>query len=258
MPDEKKITSSDDEYQFPQDEYVASDSDAYESSADHAPADDKAATEAPLTSSSKKWTNRLGKFHLPSMKNKRIIIVIAVVIVLAFIVHVLNSKTETPKPAVTQPTEEITKPVVAQSNENVALNSLGSLNGDSSDTKSKVKDLQSQLAALQSDFSQSQAADQALQKTVTQLADQINALSTQLNTALAKLQAAKTGKKLMVFHLRAVLPDRAWITSNTGETLSVTVGDHIEQYGSVQSIDPSTGVINTSSGRKIQYGTNDY
>ncbi|MCX7121377.1 MAG: hypothetical protein NTZ67_06345 [Gammaproteobacteria bacterium] len=256
MSDEKKVTPADDDYQFPQGEYVASDSEGHASQNDQTP-DEKESTGAPETRQG--LGARLRQFHLPQMKNKRLLIAVGVVIFLIVFVRIINSGSTNPKSPVKQPIAEavLTTPV-EQPTDTAALNSLDSLSADSSDTKSKLKDLQSKVADLQSSFNQAQTSNQTLQTTVTQLANQINELSTQLNSAMAKLQAAKTGKKLMVFHLRAVVPDRAWITSDTGETRSVTVGDHIEQYGAVQTIDAQSGLITTSSGRKIEYGGNDY
>ncbi|MCX7125751.1 MAG: type IV secretion protein IcmG, partial [Gammaproteobacteria bacterium] len=75
---------------------------------------------------------------------------------------------------------------------------------------------------------------------------------------LAEKRPSAKPVKLMVFHLRAVLPDRAWITSTSGETITVTIGDPIQDYGTVQAIDVQHGIIETSSGRKIEYGSNDY
>jgi len=242
MTDEKKNTSPDDEYQFPQDEYSAAGSEHV------APAD--TTTQADTGSAKKSFAQ-----YLPQLRNKRILLVIALVILLIVVFRIVNTeKAPALKPVQTQPVAEEAPP---PSNDNDMLGSLNSLRAHTSRTESQIKDLQGQVADMQSSLNQSQEANQALQKSVADLTSQMQGLSTELNNALEKLKpAAKTPR--IVFHLRAVIPDRAWIIANTGETESVTVGDHIKQYGTVRSIDAQSGLIETSSGRKIGYGTNDY
>lgn len=60
-----------------------------------------------------------------------------------------------------------------------------------------------------------------------------------------------------VYHVKAVIPGRAWLESNFGNTTSVKVGDSLKNYGYIVSINTNTGNVDTSSGRVIKYGPND-
>jgi intracellular multiplication protein IcmG len=61
----------------------------------------------------------------------------------------------------------------------------------------------------------------------------------------------------IVYHLKAVVPGRAWIQSNTGMLTTVKVGDSLSGYGVVKAINATQGWVGTSSGRIIQYGPYD-
>lgn len=252
MTDEKKSTSPDDEYQFPQDEYTSSHEAKSETESSETAGDQTAPAQSrgPMIMA---LLDRLSQF-----KNKRIVIVLLIAVLLIIVFRIVNSVDTTPTlPAISQqPTAPVVQSVAPSNNGNMA-GSLDSLRMHSSETETQLKALQSQLSDLQNNMSQSQAANDALQKSVAVLTQQVQSLSVELNNALAKIKSPVKGPHI-VYHLRAILPDRAWITSNTGETISVTVGDHITQYGKVKSIDPTQGIVMTASGRKIEYGPNDY
>ncbi len=57
------------------------------------------------------------------------------------------------------------------------------------------------------------------------------------------------------FSIRAVIDGRAWIRNDkdAANTLSVSVGDSIPTYGRVTAIHPTEGLIQTTSGRVIQF-----
>lgn len=237
MTDEKKNISPDDEYQFPQDEYAASGAVKPES-------------ELPTDHIVKKsfGAHILEQLRQsPLLKNKRFVIVIIVLIVIIIGVRLFH---HTPVP-ISQPVVEATEPAP---NDNGMLDSLRS---HTSRAESQIRDLRSQLSDLQNSVSQMQSDNQQLQTSVANLTSQMQLMSEELGKLMAKAPPKITGNKI-IFHLRAVIPDRAWITSNTGQSISVTVGDHVTEYGTVQSIDAQHGIVTTSSGRKIEYGPNDY
>lgn len=235
MVDQNKNTTPDDEYQFPQDEYVS--------------AQTKSEAEVNQDAEHAAVTNKTSLGGLPFLKNKRILIVFGVVIVLLILFHFIGQSRVpvAPKPAPAQVVTPAPQPVVVQQ-PNTAF---------TSSTDQKIQSLESQLSVVQNSLSQSQAQNQTLQQSVAELSAQVQVMSEQLQRLLANEKMPKNANKI-VFHLRAVLPDRAWISSNTGQTMSVTIGDRVQGYGIVQSIDVRDGVVKTSSGRKIEYGPNDY
>lgn len=250
MTDDQKKISPDDEYQFPQEEYLSLEKETHEESESAAAEVESGETAAVKSVRGLRWTQLVKSF--PMLQNKRI--VIAIVVVIGFIITLPFFNTgKKPisevkvKPVVEQP------PVVVQSDDR----DLRLLQPHNSHIESQVQNLKAQIANLQSAVDQAKAANDQLSASVSALTGQVKDLMTQLSEALAKMgpTAQKPG---VVYHLRAVLPDRAWIMSSTGETLSVTIGDEINHYGVVRSIDPTGGSIETSSGRKITYGSNDF
>lgn len=61
----------------------------------------------------------------------------------------------------------------------------------------------------------------------------------------------------VAYHLRAVVPGRAWLESTKGRLFTVRIGERIVGYGIVEEIDVTRGVVITSSGREITYGKYD-
>ena len=72
-------------------------------------------------------------------------------------------------------------------------------------------------------------------------------------TDLAKKNETKE-KVRSNFSIRALQEGRAWIHNDrTGATMTVKVGDALPDYGKVISIIPKLGVVQTNSGRIIQF-----
>lgn len=258
MPDEKKNITPDDEYQFPQDEYISKDNEHQDAFGANVSDAEKTSDKAGASKfQAGKWID-----YLKNIKNKRVVFVIIglVVLVLGYRLFSGDEKAPTLPPVVTQPATPTPAPVVATpvepSGGGEMMSSLDSLRSHASETAGQIKTLQAQVIDLQNALQQTQSANQQLQKSVVALTGQLNTLSAEMNNLIANA-APRKGKRI-VFHLRAVVPDRAWITANTGETMSVTLGDRIDQYGTVTAIDAGRGIIDTSSGRKIGYGQNDY
>lgn len=256
MTDDQKKISSDDEYQFPQEEYLSSENETHKEGESTAADVESGATAAVKATRGSRWAQLVKSFPVlqPVLQNKRI--VIAIVVVIAFIITLpfLNTK-EKPLSAV-KATPVVEQPAVVQSGDS-DLGSLQPHKSHNTHIEVQVQNLKAQVANLQSAVDQAKAVNDQLSASVSALTGQVKDLMTQLSEALARMgpTAQKPG---VVYHLRAVLPDRAWIISSTGETLSVTIGDEINHYGVVRSIDPTGGSIETSSGRKITYGSNDF
>jgi len=248
MTDEQKNKLPDDEYQFPQDEYVSPEAEGVEhhdENVSNPEATKTVSTEKMSTGA--KIAQRLRE--LPLLKNKRMLIVIVALIVVIVGFRLLHSE----KPATVAPAAPAAAPrPVEQTTPTPQPMPIE----QPSRAESQIKDLQSQLSNLQNTINQTQAANQTLQNSVTNLTNEVQALTERLNQK-APLAPAKPHYTVF-YHLRAVLPDRAWITSSTGKTITVTVGDHVKQYGTVRIIDAQQGIIETSSGRRIVYGMNDY
>lgn len=265
MPDKDQRNIHEEEYQLPEEEYIAPEVGEHH-------LDDSLENEAPEPEKSSVSAFSRAFSHLPQTRNMRILLVVGVVVVLFVIFHFLHTGRvkglPTPAPQIAQVTTTEPPPPVAQTQtqpqpipqqSDNALSSLGALQASTSENTEKLNNMQSQISDMQTALAQSQASNQQLQQALTTLTDQVNTVTSRLNNLLAALDSGKGSlSSRIVYHIRAILPDRAWIMSNTGETLTVTIGDRIQQYGIVQSIDPQQGIIGTSSGRKIYYGRNDF
>ena len=272
MTDEQIKTSSEDEYQFPQEEYASG---AAEGDAGAEPKEGAASTGAGASLSARSKLFENYRTTTVSSRTKRILIVVGLLIVIVIVIHFMRSVKPPVIPSMAQKTaqkqqesQSVVQPQAApmpavqqiEPQQPVDINPSGSLDemrAYSSQSDSKIQELQTEVANVQNSLTQSEATNTQLQKSVSALTTQVQALSVQLKQTMEQEKKAPKTKKV-VFYLRAVVPDRAWVMTSSGETVSVSVGDSLDQYGTIQSIDPVYGVIETSSGRKITYGQNDY
>lgn len=133
----------------------------------------------------------------------------------------------------------------------------------------EVESNREQLAELNNSLSQGQQVMENLNKNIAGLSaalkdigDKVQQLAsnTSKETKLVTKKAVKSNiikKKIPVYHIKAIVPERVWLESDTGETVSVRVGDTLDGYGSVQAISPKQGIVVTSS-TVIKYGSNDF
>ena len=62
----------------------------------------------------------------------------------------------------------------------------------------------------------------------------------------------------IAYNVQAIIPGRAWLKSDNGETITVAEGDSIKNVGRVTKIDPYDGVIEINTGSQVvslTYGT---
>lgn len=53
------------------------------------------------------------------------------------------------------------------------------------------------------------------------------------------------------YTVQAIIPGRAWLRSDSGETITVAEGDSIRELGRVTKIDPYDGVVEVNTGTKV-------
>src|SRR5262249_21743286 len=154
---------------------------------------------------------------------------------------------QTPSPAAVQP---VVDPQITAA--------IDGLKEDSLNNANNLNQLQSQVSQLTSALSQSRSQQQQLSQSVMLLATQVQQLTAQVRVlsqpkpvkvAAPAPVVKKPEAPAITFQLRAVVPGRAWIVASDGQSQSVAVGDHVQQYGVVQSIDADAGVVITTSGK---------
>lgn len=258
MTDDQKKHLDDEEYQFPQDEYISSDSAAHTDN-DSTQSEHEEVGVRPGRASRLLWLSTILD-AVSRFQNKRILAVGGLVILFVILVSLFRlfqpSQVSVKNPVVVQ--QSI--PIVASppADTHTSLASLDSMQVDPSPMESKIQMLQVEMTHLQLTLGEAKQSYETLSETVSQLSAQVQTLTKQLNQAVVLMNASDDRGPRIVYHLRAIVPDRAWIMTNTGETISITIGDILKQYGTIQSIDPKLGIVTTSSGRKIEYGPNDF
>ncbi len=62
---------------------------------------------------------------------------------------------------------------------------------------------------------------------------------------------AKSFIPKITYTVQAIIPGRAWLKSENGETVTVTEGDTLQGYGRIMKIDPYDGVVQIAVGGRI-------
>ncbi len=261
MSNDKNNIMSDDEYQFPKDEYLHQSAEVTANAASHS--DDSISDE--------KIVKRVGMKQIierfPVLKNKKFYFITAFVLVIFVGINMMHhgEKPVVSKPTVT--TQEQPAIQTQDANSQIA-NQLDSIKSDQVSNQDTLSQVKQTISSLNSKLNATQTANEQLAQSVTMLTSQLRLLTrdVQKNTQLLASTTKKPVKKGAPIHrpkpitydVKAIVPGRAWIVASTGNSYSVTVGDSIDQYGTVKAIDPDTGRVYTSSGKVIAYGPNDY
>jgi len=193
----------------------------------------------------------------PLLKSKKILISVGfVIIVMIFFQFERHSDTKTAVSSVSPQTAESSAAAQLQS-------TVSSLSKQASTTSNQLSDLQSKSSQLGASLSDIQSDQAQTSKALDDLSTKIDNLSTQVSDINKKNDGKDDGALLktpeIVYHLRAVDSNRAWLVGSDGSTKSVTVGDKInDNYGDVVSMNPSEGSIFTSNNKVIKFGPNDH
>ncbi|MGE3919449.1 MAG: hypothetical protein AB7F64_00645 [Gammaproteobacteria bacterium] len=140
-----------------------------------------------------------------------------------------------------------------------------------------------QANAIANRFAQTDSQIAALGNQVNDLANNMAAIQTNLNTvsqqlqslavAVQEQQAHLAAPKVIykpkkhhykpvqaqpkpIYHIEAIIPDRAWLRAADGTSITVTKGSSLYGYGIVRRIDAVKGLVFTSSGAIIRYNGN--
>jgi hypothetical protein len=72
-----------------------------------------------------------------------------------------------------------------------------------------------------------------------------------IQTVPATQSAMRQVEPQATYTVQAIIPGRAWLKSDSGETVTVAEGDTLRGYGRVVKIDPYDGVVAIDIGGKI-------
>lgn len=118
----------------------------------------------------------------------------------------------------------------------------------------EVKTLTNRISALESELNQ---LLQALMK--TNIAAQVSANSPP-DVQNTETTPSQTSEVRLPYTVQAIIPGRAWLRSESGETLTVSEGDNLKEGGRVSKIDPYDGIVEITIGKKtvaLSYGNNE-
>jgi intracellular multiplication protein IcmG len=256
-------TQKEDEYQFPNDDEYASASasaqkDSSQSSVDDSDTgnhDENVFSDASATVNPKQGV--LGKYkHLalkfPILNNRKFIFTV-LALFFAVIIFSFTKPSESDmhavKPVKLKPAVVAAKVMPTISVNNTQVNAL----------KQRVKAGNQEAANLSEHVRELQVSINQLTSQQNQLAQIISTQQKQIKELSKKITDSKKPKFPVVdYKLKAIVPGRAWLIGSDGTTVTVAVGTTLPSYGKVISIDAKSGVIMTSSHKKIIYGQADF
>lgn len=196
---------------------------------------------------------RGGLLGFVSRKRKALFLV--VIVVAAFVgFKYMTSNNAT---SVQQPVEKpvVVAPPVEQPNAQVE-SQIGRLAQVVAQNQQNLSQMQDQVDNMQTALSRANDSYQSMN-------DNLKALTAQLQKVQAQLAPkpkAVKAKKIVpiVYNIKAIVPGRAWVMGSDGSAQSVSVGDSLPQYGRISAINADSGVVMTSSGKVIEYGSGDF
>jgi intracellular multiplication protein IcmG len=141
----------------------------------------------------------------------------------------------------------------------------------SANSERLVGQLQGQYTQQYNEFSNQ---TRAVQDQIQALTARVSVIESQLNQLIQALTKRNAGASLnaptrleqpqtqateakIAYNVQAIIPGRAWLKSDSGETLTVAEGDSIKGVGRVTKIDPYDGVVEINTGNKsvsLSYG----
>lgn len=129
-----------------------------------------------------------------------------------------------------------------------------SVQGEVSALGSKVGQVQVNLQALSDQITKLTSVIESLTQRTAAQDQEIIALGAKVAKIVKLQKETFPSQKKMSVSLKAAIPGRAWlIKTSSGETLTVREGSVLAGYGKIQHIDPVRGRVDTSSGKRITF-----
>ena len=123
-------------------------------------------------------------------------------------------------------------------------------------TKQLSQTNQSGLAALKAELTQANQSMAQLRADNAQLKTSLHQQSAQI-TAINRSLHPQAKVEPLRYYIQAIVPGRAWLSSNKGDYMTVQLGTNLPQYGAIRQINSDAGLIVTSSGKIIHFSANE-
>jgi intracellular multiplication protein IcmG len=197
---------------------------------------------------------------------KKIIAVVAIILIIFFLYKISGLFATKPTVAATPQVKTQVPQLNLQPVQNMpsvtAAEKLEPVMPASSKLQTDVDQLKEAVTNLQATIS---TTNETLQNVANKMEQQSSLLERQVQL-LAEMRAPKKpvviqGRKkrrMVNYFIEAMIPGRAWLKSQSGETLTVRIGDSIRGYeGEIAQIDSHEGVVLLTSGESITYRSDD-
>lgn len=225
----------------------------------------------------------------PVMRNSLIVLGLLALVVIGYslVSGFLTKKTTTPR--VTQKAQPTQKPleVIKPAPETIIQQQPIKSDVELSDKSQKriddqlqalennQKNLESQVSSMQNELSSVSTTISALTKQIENLNQTVLTLSDKVADESIKLTAlsvcAPKPKKVVIvpkvkkvvlvprvfYHLKAIIPGRAWLIGTNGSTITVRDGSIVPGFGVVKLIDAIQGRVLMQSGQVIEFSQQD-
>lgn len=121
------------------------------------------------------------------------------------------------------------------------------------DYTQKVADVMQQNKQLEEEVQKLNASVTSIEARMNQLVQLMvkQQADAQQTKEESPVQSASPAAPKLPYTVQAIIPGRAWLRADNGDTLTVTEGDTIKDVGKVTKIDPYDGVIEINTGRKV-------
>jgi hypothetical protein len=120
----------------------------------------------------------------------------------------------------------------------------------------KMADYEAQNAALQGRVKELNRRMANMEATLNQISRLL--INKQMPTSMSSAYApARPSEPRVAYTVQAIIPGRAWLKSDAGDTVTVAEGDVLKDYGRITKIDPYDGVVEIDTGSKtitLSYG----
>jgi len=154
------------------------------------------------------------------------------------------------------------EPIIAETNSNspdvgMLKQKIAKVETDIQQDKVRLNNLDNNVSAMQENIA---TIDKNIKQVSSILQQEITQVEQLRKLAYKPIKRHRASKKpsLIKYHIRALVPDQAWIESENGKySRTVKVGDKLAGYGAVEYILYKEGMILMSNGAYIQYGEND-
>jgi hypothetical protein len=118
--------------------------------------------------------------------------------------------------------------------------------------QNQVQTLNSRVSSLETELTQLTRVLMRQYQSQSQNANQPNPAAYPNNGAPVPAQmSSQQAEPKSLYNVQAIIPGRAWLRAENGETVTVAEGDQIKDLGRVSKIDPYDGVVEINTGTKV-------